>query len=87
MNNKNVVNISSIDNKKSNEVRNGPEFAPIRDFVKSFKIKVTVYDQNDDVIRIEVMDYGKPEDRVWLGKLSYWSWNNGHYVETEALKE
>lgn len=68
------------------EPRNGPEFAPIRDYIKSFKIKVTVFDKNDEVVRTEVMDYGKPEDRVWLGRLSFWSWQNSHYVETEALK-
>lgn len=70
-----------------NEPRNGPEFAPIRDYIKSFKIKVTVFDKNDEVVRTEIMDYGKPEDRVWLGRLSFWSWQNSHYVETEALKE
>ncbi len=80
MNNKNVLAFQT-------EVRNGPEFAPIRDYVKSFKIKVTVYNQNDDIIRIEIMDYGKAEDRVWLGKLSFWSWSNNHYVETERLTE
>lgn len=81
MNNKNnIVNL--------NETKAGlPEFAPIRDFVKTFKIKVTVYNQADEVIRVEVMDYGKPEDRVWLGRLSYWSWSQGHYVETEQLRE
>jgi hypothetical protein len=62
--------------------KNGPEHAPIRDFVKSFLIDVVVYNTNDDIIRQETMDYGKPEDRTWLGKLSYWAWSNGHYVET-----
>lgn len=64
--------------------KNGPEFAPIRDFVKSFLIDVVVYDANDNVIRQETMDYGKHEDRIWLGKLSYWAWSNKHYVETAA---
>lgn len=65
----------------SNE-RNGPEFAPLREFVKSFPIVVTIFNSNDDAIRTERMDYGKPDDRVWLGKLSYWAWTNGHTVET-----
>ncbi len=64
-----------------------PEFSPIRDFVKTFKIKVTVYNQNDDVIRTETMDYGLPADRIWLGRLSFWSWSQGHTVETERLTE
>jgi hypothetical protein len=62
--------------------RNGPEFAPLRDFIKSFKIIVTVIDKDDNEIRREVMDYGKPDDRAWLGKISYWAWSNGHSVET-----
>lgn len=72
-----------MNNKENTLQKNGPEFAPIRSYVKEFKIKVTVFDNNDNIIRIEIMDYGKPEDRVWLGKLSYWAWNNLHYVETE----
>ena len=74
-----IAILGAIMNEKQ---RNGPEMAPIRDFVKSFIIRVTVYDKHDSVIRTEKMDYGKPEDRSWLGKLSYWAWSNGHTVET-----
>ena len=62
--------------------RNGPEFAPIRDFVKSYLIEVVIYDTKDNEIRREQMDYGKPDDRNWLGKLSWWAWNAGYVVET-----
>ena len=62
--------------------RSGPEFAPLRNFVKSFKIQVTIFDSDDKIVREEVMDYGKPEDRMWLGKLSYWAWSEGYIVET-----
>lgn len=62
--------------------RNGPEFAPIRNYVKQFKIIVDIYDKDDKVIRTERMDYGIQEDRLWLGKLSFWAWENGHVVET-----
>lgn len=64
-----------------------PEFSPLRDFVKSFKIKVTVFNNNDNIVRIETMDYGIPADRIWLGRLSFWSWSQGHTVETERLTE
>ena len=67
-----------MDDKK----RNGPEFAPLRNYVKEFKIVVEIYDDNDNVIRSERMDYGNSEDRIWLGKLSFWAWSNGHVVET-----
>ncbi len=77
-----------MNNKTNFTDRNGlPEFSPIRDFVKSFKIKVTVFNKNDDVVRTEIMDYGLPSDRIWLGKLSFWAWSNSHYVETEQLIE
>jgi len=69
------------DNKK-----NGPEFAPLRNYVKSFKIIVEIFDKDDNIIRTERIDYGEPEDRAWLGKLSYWSWSNGYTVETRQDK-
>lgn len=66
---------------------NGPEFARLREYVKEFKIKVTIFDKNDKIIREEVMDYGNQDDRKWLGKLSWWGWSNGHVVETSEFKE
>lgn len=66
--------------------RNGPEFAPLKEYVKSFKVKVKIFDKDDELIREETLDYGKQEDKVWLGKLSYWSWTNGHYVETSKAE-
>jgi len=62
--------------------RNGPEFAPLRDYVKVFSIVVTVYDKNDIVIREETMDYGNFDDKKWLGKLSHFYWTQGCTVET-----
>jgi len=67
--------------------RNGPEFEPLFRFIKDFKVKVTVFDDKDKVIREEVMNYGNPSDRIWLGKLSFYYWNKGFYVETQAVKE
>lgn len=61
---------------------NGPEYAPIRDYIKEFKIIVTIFDKDDNEIRREEIDYGKPDDRAWLGKLSMWAWQNSHTVET-----
>ncbi len=69
-----------------NDKRSGPEFAPLRNFIKSFKIRVTIFDDQDNIVREEVMDYGKGEDRMWLGKLSYWAWASGYYVETSEDK-
>lgn len=68
------------------EKKNGPEFAPIRDYIKSLKIRVTIFDKNDKVVREEIMDYGLSEDRNWLGKISFWAWSNNCYVETEKCE-
>jgi hypothetical protein len=62
--------------------KTGPEFAPIRNYVKDFPITVNIYDDKDKLVRTEKLNYGNSEDRSWLGKLSYWGWTNGHSVET-----
>lgn len=62
----------------------GPEFAPLRKYVDSFKIIVDIVDSSGKVIRSEAMDYGKSEDRLHLGKLSFWAWNEGHSVITRS---
>lgn len=69
-----------------NKNKNGPEWGPIRNYVKTFKIIVTIFDDDDNVIRTERMDYGIAEDRAWLGRLSYWAWSNGHTVESREDK-
>lgn len=68
----------------NDEKRNGPEFAPIRNYNTKLLIVVNIYDNKDKLIRTEQMDYGNPEDRKWLGKLSYWAWTHGNTVETVA---
>lgn len=60
----------------------GPEHAPLKEFIKTFKIKLTVFDKNDNLVREVKLDYGKIEDRKYIGKLSFWAWNEGYYVET-----
>lgn len=59
-----------------------PEFAPLREYNKEFKIDVVVYDKDDNIIRQEVMDYGNYQDRIWLGKISFHYWGIGCIVET-----
>jgi hypothetical protein len=62
---------------------NGPESIPLRDYVKSFPMIVTVYDDDDNVIREEVIDYGNAEHRRWLGKVTHWACSNGNVVQTQ----
>lgn len=64
--------------------QDGPEFAPLRKYVETFKLIVEIHDKADNIIRSEIMDYGKSDDRNWLGKLSFWAWTNGHKVVTRA---
>lgn len=60
---------------------NGPESVPLKDFVKTFKMLVTVYD-GDNVLREEVIDFGNQNHKAWLGKVTFWAVSNGFVVET-----
>lgn len=62
-----------------------PEFAPLRDYVKDYRILVLVKSKDGLTVRREEMNYGEPKDRVWLGKLSYWGWTNGYTIETSEI--
>jgi hypothetical protein len=62
---------------------NGPESIPLRNYVKSFPMVVTVYDNDDNAIREEKINYGEFEHRKWLGRLTYWACDNGYVVQTE----
>ena len=68
---------------------NGPEDLPIKEgFVKTFAMMVLIRDlKNDNVIRREQIDYGKPDDRRWLGRLSFYCCSNGLSVETMSLND
>jgi hypothetical protein len=62
---------------------NGPENSPLRQFVKSFMVVVTVYDlKTENSVREEVIDFGDYEHRKWLGKITYWAVSNGYSIET-----
>lgn len=68
---------------------NGPEDLPLREgYVKTFPMKVIVTDlKQNKVIRTEDIDYGKPDDRRWLGRLTYFCCKNNQSVETMALED
>jgi len=68
---------------------NGPEDLPLREgYVKAFLMKVIIRDlKTNDVIRREDIDYGKPDDRRWLGRVSYFCCKNGQSVETMSLDD
>ena len=65
---------------------NGPETAPLPKFVKRYLIDIVIYDKNDNIVKETTIDYGDFEQKRWLGKLSFWAWNEGHTVETSQHK-
>ena len=66
---------------------NGPESVPLKGYVKSFKVAVFIIDlRHDDIIIDQYeIDYGKYEDKAWLGRISFWAWQRGYSVETMSL--
>lgn len=73
-------------NRKSLSVSIPPWDLPLKEFVKTFPMSVAIFDKHDIVIHEEVIDYGNPDDRRKLGKMTYWACNEGHTVETSAVK-
>lgn len=70
------------------EYRSGAENVPIKNFEET-KILVLIIDlKNDDsVVDTKLLDYGKVEDRKYLGRLTYWAVCNNHSIETMAYKD
>ncbi len=68
----------------------GPWNVQPREFVTSLKITALVYDLNNENGDIEYefeLDYGNPDDRKFLGRLSFWAISNKRSVETIGLEE
>lgn len=61
----------------------GPESIPLRDYVKSFPLIVSIIDQEDNIVREETIDYGNFEHRKWLGRVTFWACSNNLIVETK----
>lgn len=70
-----------MNNKINAKTPTGPEDMPLREYIKSFPMTVSIYN-GDDLIREEHIDYGNFEHRKWLGKVTYWACSEGYTVET-----
>ena len=68
-------------NKENKGAPKGPWDIPLRDFIKSFPIIVSVYD-GEKLLHEEHINYGNYEHRKWLGRATYWAVNQGYIVET-----
>lgn len=71
---------------KSGPNLNGPETMPLKNYNKECQIVVTVWDNDDKVIRREFINYGNYEERAWLGKISFYAYQNDYVVETQSKK-
>jgi len=68
--------------------KSGPWDVPIKDYVKSCPIIVIIYNLKTDELEKEIqIDYGKYEDRKFLGRLTYWSITNERTIETMSLED
>ena len=69
------------------EYRKGAENVPLREINKNLPILVIVYDlkNNDKVVEEKRLNYGDAEDRKWLGRISFWAYQNHCSVETIAI--
>lgn len=66
----------------------GPEDMPLREYVRSFPMTISVYNvKTDELIRSENIDYSNFDHRRWLGKITHWACTNGYSVETMATKD
>lgn len=64
----------------------GPWDVPLREYVNSLPMTITVYD-GDDVIKQEHVDYGNYEHRKFLGRITFWALSNDYTVETCKSEE
>lgn len=68
----------------------GPWDAPLKEYVNQFYLRVTVYDgssETDDIVVEKIIDYGKFEDRKWLGRITFWAAREGYIIQSEAVKK
>lgn len=61
----------------------GPENVPLKTVINDLQIVILIKDlKSNQIIRTEKINYGDREQRSWLGKVSYWAYNEGYSVET-----
>lgn len=69
------------------EYRKGAENVPLRNVNNSCPALVIVYDltNNDAPVVENRIDFSNPEDRKWLGRITFYAMQNHCSVETIAL--
>lgn len=72
----------------SQPYRKGVENIPLQEINKSCPITIYVIDNTTDkTVETKQLDYGKAEDRKYLGRISFWAFSNNHTIETIATKD
>lgn len=67
--------------------KKGVENVPLRQVNNSCPALVIVYDlrNNNNPIVQNRVDFSNPEDRKWIGRITFWALSNHHSVETMAM--
>lgn len=71
------------------EYRKGIENIPLRSPNTDCPIMVFVLDlkNEDNVVEQKQLNLADPNDRKYLGKLTFWAVTNGHSIETMSVKD
>lgn len=68
--------------------RQGPWDNPIRNYVESLLIVVSIFNLQNDCIESEYhLDYGIPDDRKFLGRLTFWCVSNNRSIESMSKSD
>lgn len=68
------------------EYRKGAENVPLREINKNMPILVLIYNlKTDELVEEKRINYGDVEERKWLGRMSFWAYNNHCSVETLSI--
>ena len=69
------------------EYRKGVENVPLRQVNNSCPALVIVYDlrNGDNPVVQNRVDFSNPEDRKWIGRITFWAMSNHCSVETMAI--
>lgn len=61
----------------------GPWDIPLKEYVKVHSLMILITElKTDKVIGTYKVNYSEPEERRWIGRVSYWATTNGYSVET-----
>lgn len=72
----------------SEDIPRGPWDIPLKGYIREVQIILLIKDiVSDRYIKEEKINYGDPEVRKWIGRISYWAWTNGYSVETMNLED